>query len=397
MSNINTDPKKIKELLSRGVEEVIVRKDLEEKLASGKQLRIKFGIDPTSPNIHIGRSVPILKMRDFQELGHQIILLIGNFTGTIGDTSDKESERPMLDPKVVEENMRTYAYQAGKLLDLSKCEIVYNADWLTKLGFAEIGFLADQFSVSDFISRENIKKRLEAGKRVSLRELMYPLMQGYDSVAVKADVEIGGSDQRFNILAGRTIQSAYGQEPQNVILGPLIEGTDGRKMSSSWGNTINLNAEPADMYGKVMSIHDDLIIKYFILVTRVDMDTIREYEKALKSGDNPKIYKMKLAREIVRMYHGETAADNAEQSFTTAFSKGGAPEDIREIEVSKGEKIFDAILKSLEISKTELRRLFNSGAVSIVGGDKIKDQNTQLITDITLRIGKKRFLKIKIK
>lgn len=397
MSNINTDPKKIKELLSRGVEEVIVRKDLEEKLASGKQLRIKFGIDPTSPNIHIGRSVPILKMRDFQELGHQIILLIGNFTGTIGDTSDKESERPMLDTKVVEENMRTYADQAGKLLDLSKCEIVYNADWLTKLGFAEIGFLADQFSVSDFISRENIKKRLEAGKRVSLRELMYPLMQGYDSVAVKADVEIGGSDQRFNILAGRTIQSAYGQEPQNVILGPLIEGTDGRKMSSSWGNTINLNAEPADMYGKVMSIHDDLIIKYFILVTRVDMDTIREYEKALKSGDNPKIYKMKLAREIVRMYHGETAADNAEQSFTTAFSKGGAPEDIREIEVSKGEKIFDAILKPLEISKTELRRLFDSGAVSIVGGDKIKDQNTQLITDITLRIGKKRFLKIKIK
>ncbi|MEI6494583.1 MAG: tyrosine--tRNA ligase, partial [bacterium] len=350
-----------------------------------------------SPNIHIGRSIPILKMRDFQELGHQIVLLIGNFTGTIGDTSDKESERPMLDVKVVEENMRTYTDQAGKLIDLSKCEIVYNADWLAKLGFSEVGFLADQFSVSDFISRENIKKRLDAGKRVSLRELMYPLMQGYDSVAIKADVELGGSDQRFNILAGRTIQSAYKQEPQNVILGPLVEGTDGRKMSSSWGNTINLTAEPADMYGKVMSVHDDLIIKYFTLVTRVDMQTVGEYEKALQARENPKIYKMKLAREIVQMYHGDAAADDAEQSFTTAFSDGGVPEDVPEVEVSVGEKIFDAILKPLETSKTELRRLFENGAVSIVGGDKVSDPSTPLSADITLRIGKKRFLKIKIK
>ena len=231
---------KIEELLSRGVAEVIDRERLKERLLRGEELRIKLGIDPTSPNLHLGRAVSILKMRDFQELGCKLVLIVGDFTGQIGDTSDKESERPMLGRDLIEENMRSYTEQLGKLIDLSKAEIHYNSTWLEKLGFDDIGEQADHFSVAEFIARENIKKRLDEGKRVSLREMLYPLMQGYDSVAVNADVELGGTDQRFNLLAGRRLQEAHGQSAQDILMTNLILGTDGRKMSSSWGNTINL-------------------------------------------------------------------------------------------------------------------------------------------------------------
>src|SRR3990167_1107943 len=220
---ISTDQKKINELLSRGVDEVIDKGDLLAKLQSGKELRVKLGIDPTSPNIHLGRAVPLLKLRDFQELGHKVVLIIGDFTGVIGDTSDKESERPMLDAKTIKENMKTYVQQAGKILDMKKCEVKYNSQWLKKLNYHDFNELAELFSVHEFNARENIKKRLDAGKRVSLREMIYPLMQGYDSVAVKADVELGGTDQRFNLLAGRDIQKYYKQEPQDIVTNPLIE------------------------------------------------------------------------------------------------------------------------------------------------------------------------------
>ncbi|MCX6712370.1 MAG: tyrosine--tRNA ligase, partial [Candidatus Vogelbacteria bacterium] len=328
----NTDQKKIEELLSRGVEEIIGKEELEQKLKSGQELRVKLGIDPTSPNLHIGRSIPLLKLRDFQKLGHKIVLIIGDFTGIIGDTSDKESERPMLSEEQVTENMKTYIEQAGKILELDKCEINHNGDWLAKLGYAEIGKQADAFALSDFISRENIKKRLDAGKRVSLRELLYPLMQGYDSVAVKADVEIGGTDQRFNILAGREMQRLYNQPPQSIITNPLIAGTDGRKMSSSWGNTINLLAEANDMYGKVMSVHDDLIIEYFKFTTRVGLIEIKKFEDELKKeGTNPRDYKMKLAYELVKFYHGEVPAEKAQKYFIKTFSQKETPDEMPEI------------------------------------------------------------------
>lgn len=392
---INTDQKKIDELLARGVVEVIVADDLRAKLQSGEQLRVKLGIDPTSPNLHIGRSIPLLKLRDFQALGHQIVLIIGNFTGTIGDTSDKEAERPMLDPAVVEQNMKSYAEQAGKIIDMSKVELTYNADWLGKLTYSEIGFQADQFSVSDFIARDNIRRRLDGGKRVSLREMLYPLMQGYDSVAIKADVEIGGTDQRFNILAGRTLQTAYKQKPQNIILNPLIAGLDGRKMSSSWGNTINLTAEPNDMYGKVMSLHDDLIIDYFTLVTRVPLGEVEEHGRALAGGINPRDLKMKLAREIVRLYQGAEAAEQAENNFVTTFQKKEIPAEIPEIEMMAGESLVDLLLRAgLVESKSDFRRLIEGGAINLMMGEKISDPSA-IATVGVYKIGKKKFIKIK--
>ena len=395
---INTDPEKIKEILTRGVEEVIEKDNLEAKLKSGKQLRIKLGIDPTSPNIHLGRSIPLLKLRQFQELGHKIVWIIGDFTAVIGDTSDKESERPMLTKEQVKKNMKSYIQQASKIIDIKKCEIHYNSKWLSRLGYNEICEQADVFSLSNFISRENIKKRLDAGKRISLRELLYPLMQGYDSVAIKADVEIGGSDQKFNILAGRELQRHYKQEPQNIITNPIIEGLDGRKMSSSWGNTVNLFDSPSDMYGKILSLRDDYIIKYFIFTTKVDNNMIELHKKSLESGVNPKDIKMKLAYELVKFYHSEKDAKKAEADFINTFQKGGLPENIEEIKTENGKSLAEFLIENKIVdSKSDFRRLVTENAVSnAVSGDKITDVNYKIHTNITLKVGKKRFVKISL-
>ncbi len=394
-----TDEKKIDDVLSRGVEEVIERERLKTKLKSGKQLRIKLGIDPTSPNIHLGRAIPLLKLRDFQELGHKIVLIIGDFTAVIGDTSDKDSERPMLTEEQVKKNMKDYIDQAGKVIDINKCETHHNNDWLGKLSYKEICQQADAFSLSDFIARENIKRRLDGGKRISLRELMYPLMQGYDSVAIKADVEIGGTDQRFNLLAGRELQRHYKQEPQDIITNPLIDGLDGRKMSSSWGNTINLLDSATDVYGKTMSLRDDLVIKYFTLVTRVSSDAIAQYKTALDSGTNPKEIKMKLAYEIVKLYFSEDEAKKAEEAFENTFKKGEVPEDIMEITAQHGSSIRNLLVQSKLISSnSDWRRLVEGNGVSVVGTEEIiTDQSIKVEKDVVLRIGKKRFVKISIK
>jgi tyrosyl-tRNA synthetase len=356
------DEKQIDEVLERGVSEVINKKSLKERLLSGKQLRIKFGIDPTSPNIHIGRAVALLKLKDFQNLGHKIILLVGNATGVIGDTSDKESERPMLTYEKVAENMKSYIDQAGKIINIKDVEVVYNADWLDKLGYKEIGEHADCFSVHDFISRENIKKRLDEGKRVSLREVLYPLMQGYDSVQLKADVELGGNDQRFNLLAGRVLQEKFGQKPQDVLMMNLILGTDGRKMSSSWGNTINLTDSPNDMYGKIMSIPDNLIENYFIHCTRVSLDEVEELMKL----ENPRDVKMQLAFEITKIYHGEEKAKEAEENFKTQFQKREVPENIEEFEISLGLGLLNTCKQiGFTSSNSETRRKLEEGAIKI--------------------------------
>lgn len=388
--------KKYEEILTRGVDEIIDRKHLEQALASGKKLRVKLGIDPTSSNIHIGRAVVLWKLRQFQELGHKIVFIIGDFTGLIGDTSDKDAERPMLSEKQIKENLRGYLKQAGKILDLDKTESHYNSKWLKKLGFLEICKLADEFGLHEFISRENIAKRMNTGKRVSLREVMYPIMQGYDSIAVKSDVELGGTDQRFNLLAGRTLQKSYGQEPQDILMVPLLEGTDGRKMSSSWGNVINVTDEPNDMFGKVMSVADPLIIKYFNLATRISLKEIANIEKELKNGANPRHIKKRLAEEIVTLYHSKKQAIRASSEFERVFTQKEKPSDIAEMKV-KSQNIIDLLVETkLAPSKSEARRLVQQGGVKL---------NDQVITewDATidvenghiLQAGKRKFIKLK--
>lgn len=393
---------KIDEILTRGVAEVINKDNLKKRLMAGKKLRVKLGIDPTSPNLHLGRAVVLLKLKDLQELGHQVVLIIGDTTGVIGDTSDKESERPMLDQATVKKNLATYIEQAGKILDLDKVETHYNSEWLSKLGYAEIGEQADQFSLAEFIARDNIKKRLEKGTRISLRELLYPLMQGYDSVAVKADLELGGTDQRFNLLAGRELQKHFKQAPQDILMVNLIEGTDGRKMSSSWGNTVNLMDEPNDMFGKIMSIPDKLIVKYLIHCTRVPMTDIKKVEERMKSDEiNPRDAKLELAFGIVEMYHGEKEADKAKEYFVNTFSKKEIPTDIPEVKVDTDTiSLIDfSVLSGNATSKGDARRKIEQGGVEI-DGKKIID--TKFILDkkyegCTLKIGKIGFGRITFK
>jgi tyrosyl-tRNA synthetase len=385
---------KIDELLSRGVEEVIDRKDLETLLRSKKKLRVKLGIDPTSPNIHIGRAGVLWKLREFQELGHQVVFIAGDFTGLIGDTSDKDAERPMLTEDQIKKNVKDYFKQATKIIDPKKSELHYNSKWLKKLGFLEIGKMADAFSLHEMSARENISKRMKAEKRVSIRELLYPIMQGYDSVAVKADVELGGTDQRFNLLAGRTIQPLYGQKPQNILTRILMEGTDGRKMSSSWGNVINIIDEPTDMFGKVMSIGDELIKKYFVLATRVPLEKIDE---VIKNNSNPRDQKMELAFAITSLYHGDKKAAAAKKAFVDQFSKGELPIDIPTKKIGAGEySVVDlVVLSGLVESKSEIRRLLEQKGIKV----NQQTATTKPIkldgkTPVLLQVGKRKFIKL---
>lgn len=389
LPTVSTDEAKIEELTSRGVEEIIPSADsLKKLLRSGKRLRIKLGIDPTSPHLHLGRSVPLLKLRDFQNLGHKVVFIIGDATGVVGDTSDKDAERPMLTGDQVKQNLATYVSQVSKILDKNLLEVRRNSEWLLKLNYRDIGEHADRFSVSDFVARDNIKKRMDAGKRVSLREVLYPLMQGYDSVAVEADVELGGTDQRFNLLAGRSLQEKYKQAPQHIVMTELILGTDGRKMSSSWGNTVNLSDSPRDMFGKVMSVPDGLVKTYFTHATRVSLSDVE-----LHTTKHPKEAKMALAEEITRMYHGEGAAKKAREDFDAAFSKGGAPDDVLEIEPMSDLKS-TLVTSGVVSSNSEFRRLAESGAISYVDtGEKISE-SMPVSEKRVIRIGKHRFVKI---
>lgn len=392
---VNKDVSKIDELLSRGVEEIIDTKDLKEKLLSGKQLRVKLGIDPTSPNIHLGRSIPLLKLRDFQNLGHKIVFIVGDFTGVIGDTSDKDSERPMLSGKTIKENLKNYKKQIGKIIDVRKAEFKFNSRWLKKLGYLEICEQANIFSINQFASRDNIRRRLDEGKRVSLREMMYPLMQGYDSVAVKADVELGGTDQKFNLLAGRDLQKHFDQEPQNVLMNPLIEGLDGRKMSSSWGNTVNFLDSANDMFGKIMSLKDEFVIKYFELLTRVPLAQVAEHRNKLENGENPKNIKMILAKEIVSMYHSTSDAEKAAEAWEETFSKGGIPEDIETVMVANGTKLKSVLVENKIVeSGNEFMRLLTAGAIKNAETEEKIMADMEITSNQILKVGKRRFVKI---
>lgn len=391
---IDTNPQKIEETLTRGVSEVIGKEHLRMRLLSGKRLRIKLGIDPTSPNIHLGRSVSLLKLKDFQDLGHTAVFIVGDTTGVVGDTSDKLSERPLLSKDEVKKNAQTYFAQAGKILNIRKTEKHFNSTWLRKLTYDDIGIHADSFSVADFIARDNIKNRLGAGTRVSLREVLYPLMQGYDSVAVRADIEIGGTDQRFNLLAGRKLQERFEKEPQDILTTNLILGTDGRKMSSSWGNTINILDTAEDMYGKVMSIPDELILSYFIHCTRIPARRVHDIEEGMKKGSNPRDFKMELARAIVELYHGARSASGAEETFVRTFQKKATP-NIPARRVKQG-LLRDALLREGVVSSgNEFNRLVLSGAISGKAAGKITDPKAVVSND-TYKIGKRKFVAFEV-
>lgn len=391
-----TDVKKIEEVLSRGVEDVFIKENLKKDLVSGKQLRIKLGIDPTSPYIHIGRAVTLRKLKAFQDLGHHIVLIIGDFTAKIGDPSDKLEKRPMLTDEQIKSNLEKYLEQIALILDMKNVEIRYNSEWLKGMSIPEIGQLLECFTVQQMTKRRNFKKRLDAGEDVFMVEFMYPALQGYDSVAVNADVEIGGFDQLFNLKAGRTVQKRYGQKEQNIMVLSMLEGVDGRKMSSSWGNIISIIDAPDDMFGKVMSLKDELIAKYFLLTTELDLKEINKIENALESGENPMIFKKKLAKEIVSLYHGEKKAKKAEENFINTFQKKKIPTKIEEIKGS-GSLGMVLVLKKIVTSMSEWHRLVDEGAVK-----KLNENGEEKITDFKIfatpgvyKIGKHRFIKIK--
>lgn len=390
----STNQEKIQNLLTRNVQDIIVKEELLKKLLSGKKLRIKLGIDPTNPQIHIGRAVTLWKLREFQDLGHKITLVIGTFTGIIGDASDKDSERPMMDRKVIESNTKTYVEQIGKILDIKKVEFFYNGDWFNKMKLQDFFKLTSLFTIQQMIERENFANRIKANKPVGIHETLYPMLQGYDSVEMNTDVEVGGTDQLFNLLAGRAVQKAYDMAPQSVMTFSLMEGTDGRKMSSSWGNCIYITDEPDDMYGKVMTIRDELIPSYFKMATDVRMDVIEQIEKDMSEGDNPRDTKASLARAIVARYHGEKVANSAEDKWNKQFREGNKPKDIETIKIKPG-KLIDVVSMQFDLSKSEVRRLVSQGGIKI-DDVVVKDVEQKISKSVLVQVGKRRFVKFKI-
>lgn len=399
---INTDPKKIEEILNRGTEDIIDKKHLKQELLSGRRLNIKFGVDPTGPKIHIGRATALLKLRDFQELGHKIILIIGNFTAQIGDASDKDSVRKPLTEEEIKNNLKTYLEQIGKILDLNKVDVYYNEQWLSVLKLHTLISLSMNFTAQQMIQRRNFKERWEVGKPIGLHEMFYPILQGYDSVAVNADVELGGFDQLFNLKTGRAVQKFFGMKPQDVMTLKMIYGLDGRKMSTSWGNVINILDEPNVMFTQIMSLQDNLIGDYFECCTRVPMTEIKKHKKDLAGKKiNPKEIKKILARAIVEMLHSDKVAEKAEQEFEKVSEKKELPTEIKGIIIGEKEiNILDLLVKlGLVASKGEARRVVEQGGVKFIQdkGMEIKSDWQEVVKvkkGIVVQVGKKNFRKI---
>ena len=378
-----------------------LRQRLIESQKTGKPLRVYLGVDPRTSDLHLGHTVPMRKLRQFQELGHTAIFLIGTFTSLVGDPSDKENARALMDLETIRANAKTYTDQAFKILDPKKTVIRYNHEWLEKLTFGDLIHIASNFTVQQFLARENFRKRYEKGDAIYLHEFFYPLMQGYDAVALETDVQIGGTDQIFNIVvAGRKLQEAFGQRPQVAVIVPLLPGTDGvQKMSKSLGNHIPIMASPEDMYGKVMSLPDHVMITYFKLVTRYKPDQIDQIERDLKEGRrHPRDIKMELAREIVSIFHGEEAARRAEAHFIRVFQQRDLPEEMPEFEVTEPMRIVDIIAAAgLAKSKSEVRRLIQQGGVQL-DGEKVTDINAVFTPDggeHVIRVGRRKFLRVK--
>lgn len=389
----------IENLLTKGVEEIVVKKDLEKKLKSGMKLRIKHGVDPTSPDLHIGYAVVYHKLREFQELGHKIVFLIGDFTARFGDPTDKDKSRTLRDAKTVRDMASKYIEQVGKILDLEKTEIRYNSEWYDKMSAEELIKLVSNFTVARLLERDMFSKRIKEGKEIQAHEIMYPILQGYDSVMLKSDLTIIGTDQKFNELQGRKLQEEAGQRPQDIMSVPMLVGTDGKiKMSQSLGNYISLNDTPNEMFGKVMSIPDDVVLHYAELASRMDKKDIDKIKNMMK--DNPRDAKVEVAKALVELYYKGKGSE-AEAEFNRIFKDKQDPFDMPEVElkIRKDIKLVD-ILHELKLvgSKSEARRLIEQGGVKI---DKAKissiEEKIKFHDGMVIQVGKHKFVKIKTK
>ncbi len=386
------------EVLPGGIEELAAK--LQHSADTNTPLRVKLGMDPTRPDLHLGHTVVMRKLKEFQALGHKIVLIVGGATAMVGDPSGKSETRPALTKEQVEENAKSYFDQMSKVLDVTNAEVTNNADWLHKMSFTELLKLSAQVTVAQMMTRDDFAKRYADGRPISIHEFFYPLMQAYDSVAIDADIELGGTDQRFNTLLGRDIQSAYGKKyPQLVVLLPLLEGTDGVvKMSKTYPeHCISLTDSAKDMFGKLMSIPDNMITRYFSLLTDATKEELETYDKQIADGSiNPRNIKMKLAHQITEEYHGKDGADKAQEEFINVVSNKGIPEDIQEVKVEQGKNILDLITElKFAASRGEAKRLIHGGGVKI-DGEKITDMAYTISFDdsVVLQAGKRKFAKL---
>ncbi len=392
------------QIIKRGTSEIIDEKDLsralEKSIKTGKPLRVKAGFDPTAPDLHLGHTVLLQKMKQFQDLGHEVVFLIGDFTGMIGDPTGKSETRKSLTPEEVQDNAKTYLEQVYKILDKNKTTIMFNSEWMNKFSSTDMINLAAHYTVARMIERDDFQKRLANNLPVSIHELLYPLIQGYDSVAMKADVELGGTDQKFNLLVGRDLQRAYQMKPQNIITMPLLEGTDGiQKMSKSLGNSIGVMDPPGDMFGKIMSISDDLMWRYYELLSNVPANDLKALRAKAENGEmNPKNAKVQLGKELVGRYHSEDEAEQAAREFENVFKDKNLPTDIPTLPSWGAEsRWIGKVLADSKVcpSTSDAKRMIQQGAVS-VDGKKVTDENLSLNgnQEYLIKVGKKRFLKI---
>jgi tyrosyl-tRNA synthetase len=388
--------------LGRGVEEILIENELRDRLNSGRPLRVKAGFDPTAPDLHLGHTVLLNRLRQFQDLGHEAIFLIGDFTGMIGDPTGKSATRPPLTRDQVIENARTYEAQIYKILDPTKTLVMFNSSWMHEMSSAELIQLAAKHTVARMLERDDFSKRYAAGQAIAIHEFLYPLIQGYDSVALRADVELGGTDQKFNMLVGRELQKHYGQPPQVVMTLPILEGLDGvQKMSKSLGNYIGIHEPPDEMFGKIMSISDELMWRYFKLLSFEAETTILAWRREVADGANPRDIKFRLARELVARFHDQTKAAKAQENFVARFQKGEIPEDMPEITLrsAHGGMAISIALKEADLTKStsEARRMLQQGAVKL-DGERITDVELELPAGAShvIQVGKRRFARVTV-
>jgi tyrosyl-tRNA synthetase len=390
-------------LIKRGTDEILVEAELVEKLKKNKPLRIKAGFDPTAPDLHLGHTVLINKLRQFQDLGHEVLFLIGDFTGMIGDPTGKSATRPALTRDDVIENARSYEQQIFKILDPTKTLVMFNSSWMNAMSPADLIQLAAKHTVARMLERDDFSKRYKNGQPIAIHEFLYPLIQGYDSVAMKADVELGGTDQKFNLLVGRELQKHYGQDPQVVITMPILEGLDGvQKMSKSLNNYIGIDDAPDEMFGKIMSISDELMWRYFELLSFLPEEDIEKFKQDIEEGINPRDIKFVLGEEIVARFHSTEEATQARENFIARFQKGAMPDDIpeKEITATNGKLAIANLLKEAGLvqSTSEAFRMIKQGAVKI-DGEKVADKGLEIEigTEHIYQVGKRRFAKVKLK
>ncbi|KGQ37042.1 tyrosine--tRNA ligase [Gallibacterium genomosp. 1] len=394
-----TDINQVLAELKRGVDEVLSEEDLIEKLKENRPLKIKLGADPTAPDIHLGHTVVLNKLRQFQQLGHEVYFLIGDFTGMVGDPSGKNTTRPPLTREDVLRNAETYKQQIYKILDPEKTHVVFNSSWLGELGTEGMIRLASQYTVARMLERDDFKKRFSNHQSIAIHEFIYPLLQGYDSVALEADVELGGTDQKFNLLVGRELQKARGLKPQVAITLPLLEGLDGeKKMSKSLGNYIGVSETPNDMFGKVMSISDELMWRWYDLLSFRSLEEIAQLKQDVENGRNPRDVKILLAKELIERFHDKAAADAAEQTFIERFQKGAMPDEMPEF-TFEGEMLIANLLKESDLvsSTSEALRMIKQGGVKI-DGEKVEDSKLIISASTAVyQVGKRKFAKVTIK